>query len=388
MKRLLLLLIVTSISLALAVGCSSSGGSGPDDDDNDPAGSSIGPAGGEVELDGQARLNVPAGALADTVDFTMEENNSPTAPPQGKGFCSDCVSIGPSGTTFVVPATVTIEYDPGDLGGADEGDVVIYTDDGRGWTALTTTVDEGDNEASAEVDHLSDFAALIDTTSGGPQADGVFAALKVARGMTYVEFASRDSMVIMTDFLMAWFDSTVAPCSPARPIMVDSVWCENGETYPLAWSAMETTYRYVQWPVSTFLTEGETYTFHIDGGSDAPDLTVSVNFPESTPYIVDPVNQDVVSRSGFTVTWEGSEGPGDVSLAIIPASGDIQNGVYVVTANDGSHTFTSGDLSGVPAGQTAITLNYFNYENIDAPGYDEDSYIEAKVTHGVVVALQ
>ncbi len=387
MKRLLLLLIVLTMSVALVAGCSSSGGSGPDDNDNEPAEGAIGPAGGGIELDGQARLDVPVGALNDTINFTMEENDSPTAPPTGKDFCSDCVSIGPSGTNFNIPATVTVEYDPGDLGGADEADVVIYTDDGRGWTALTTTVDEGDNEASAQINHLSDFAAMVDTTSGGPQADGVFAALKIARGITYMEFASRDSMVIMSDFLMAWFDSTVAPCSPARPIMVDSVWCENGAVYPLEWSAIETTYKYVQWPMSVFLEEDETYTYHVDGGSDAPDLTVSIDFPESTPYIVDPVNQDVVSRSGFTVTWEGSEGSGDVHLGIIPAGG-TGNGVYVVTANDGSHTFTSGDLSGVPSGQAAITLNYFNYENIDAPGYDENSYIEAKVTHGVVVTIQ
>lgn len=150
---------------------------------------------------------------------------------------------------------------------------------------------------------------------------------------------------------------------------------------------METTYKYVQWPISVFLEEDETYSFHVDGGVDAPDLTVSIDFPESTPYITDPVNQQTVSRSGFTVTWEGSEGPGDLHLGIIPAGGG-GNGVYAVTANDGSHTFTSGDLSGVPSGQAAITLNYFNHENIDAAGYDEDSYIEAKVTHGVLITLQ
>jgi len=140
--------------------------------------------------------------------------------------------------------------------------------------------------------------------------------------------------------------------------------------------------------MSVFIEEDETYTFHIDGGSEAPDLTASIDFPESSPYIIDPVNQAVVSRSGFTVTWEGSGGPGDIYLGIIPASGAAEDGVFLVTGNDGSHTFTSGDLSGVPSGQVAITLNYFNRENIDEPGYDEGSYIEGRVTHGIAVTLQ
>jgi len=385
MKRVLLLLIILGMSVTLIVGCSSSGGSGPDGDDDQPAENSIGPAGGDVELDGQARLSVPAGALGDTVDFTIEENNSPAAPPAGMDLCSDCVTIGPSGTNFGTPATVTVEYDPADLAGGDEADVVVYTDDGRGWTALTTTVDEGENEASAEVSHLSDFAAMIDTTGGGQQADGVFAALKVARGITYMEMANRDSVILMSDFLQAWFDSTVAPCAPNTPIRVDSVWCENGANYPLTWSVPETLYSYMQFFPLDFLVEGETYTFHVDGGGDVPNLTASIDFPESTPYITDPVTQQHVSLSGFTVTWEGHEGPGTVHLSVLE-QGVLEGGVFVETENDGSYTFTSGQLSElVPGYQGAITLNYFNKEFIDETGFDDESYIEAKVTHGVLV---
>ncbi len=388
MKRLLLLLIILAMSVTLIVGCSSSGGSGPDDDDNDPIEGAIGPAGGDVELYGQARLDVPAGALNDTVDFTIQENDSPTAPPAGKDFCSDCVSIGPSGTNFTTPATVTVEYDPGDLGGADEADVVIYTDDGRGWSALTTTVDEGDNEASAEVSHLSDFAAMVDTTSGGQQADGVFAALRLSRAITYMEFATRDSMVLKTDFLRAWFDETVAPCAPCSWVRPDSVWCENGGVYPLVWSAPESAYTYMQLFPQEFLVEDETYTFHVDGNNDVPNLTASIDFPASTPYITSPGLQETVSLSGFTVTWEGHEGPGNVYLSVLQA-GVIEDGVFVVTPNDGSHTFTSGELSEiVPGYQGAVTLNYFNREFIDEPGFDDESYIDARVTQGVLVVYE
>ncbi len=388
MRLWLMLLAVAALCAATVIGCSSSGGSGPDDTGDPPAEGAIGPTGGDVELDGQARLSVPAGALGDTVDFTIEENDQPASPPQGMDLCSDCVTIGPSGTTFTVPATVTVTYDPGDLGGADESDVILYTDDGRGWTALTTSVDESENEASADVDHLSDFAAMVDTTSTGPQADGVFAALKLQRGMTYIEFAGRDSMVIKSDFLSAWLDSTVAICAPQSPIMADSVWCENAQVYELQWEPVDTMYRYAQLFPNDFLVEGHTYTYHVEGVPNADDLVVSIEFPESSPYIVDPVNQATVSLSGFTVTWEGHDGSGDVNLGIVPATGSPEDGVYVVTPNDGSHTFSSGDLSGVPSGGAAIVLNYFNYENIDETGYDSESYIEAKVTHGVVVTLQ
>ena len=374
MKRIALLLLLGTAALTLALGCSSGGGGTDTDDPQDTAEESIGPAGGTIELDGEARLAIPAGALTDTVDFSIEEDESPAAPPANKQFVTDAYSIEPSGTAFTIPVTVTLDYDEGDLAGESESSIVIYTDDGRGWEPLTTTVNESDNEVSAEVDHLSGFVAIVDI---GSSADGIFAALRIHRGM--MNIPGMDP--IKTDFLLAWFDSTVAPCAPASPIMVDGITCNE---YTLVWSAPETLYKYLPAIPIAFLVEGATYTFNVDGGAQAPDLAVSIDFPDASPCITDPQMNDTVSLGGFTVTWDGT-GSGNVRLSIIGMGGDF---VGIETANDGSYTFSAGELSELVAGVHALTLNYFNSENIDVPGYDSNSYVRAQVTSAISMTMQ
>ncbi len=375
MKRTLLLLLLGVAVFALALGCSSGNGGTDPDDPQDPAEETIGPAGGTIELDGEARLVIPAGALAGAVDFSLGENGSPTTPPANRLFVTGAYSVEPSGTAFTTPATITLEYDEGDLAGEDESSIVIYTDDGRAWRPLTTTVNESDNEVSAEIDHLSDFVA---TVNGGSSADGVFAALRVHRGV--MKMPGIDP--IITDFLVAWFDSTVAPCAPASPIMVDSVTCNE---YALEWSAAGTLYKYTP-PVSLpFLVEDATYTFDVDGGGQAPDLTASIDFLDSSPYITEPEMGDTVSLGGFTVTWSvaGSE---NIFLTIVGVGG--AGFVGVETANTGSHTFSASELSELSAAPYALTLNYVNEENIDETGYDPDSYIRAQVTSPISMTLE
>ncbi len=375
MKRTLLLLLLGVAVFALALGCSSGNGGTDPDDPTEPAEGSIGPEGGTLELDGEANLAIPAGALADTVDFSIEENGSPTAPPANKQFVTGAYSIEPSGTAFTTPATITLEYDEGDLAGEDESSIVMYTDDGRGWRPLTTTVNESDNEVSAEIDHLSDFVAAVDI---GSSADGVFAALRIHRGV--MKMPGMDP--IITDFLVAWFDSTVAPCAPASPIMVDSVTCNE---YVLEWSAAGTLYKYMPLIPLLFLEEDETYTFDIDGGGQAPDLTVSIDFLDSSPYITEPEMGDTVSLGGFSVTWNVG-GSDNIFLTIVGVGG--AGFVGVETANTGSYTFSAGELSELSAAPYALTLNYVNEENIDEPGYDSSSYIRAQVTSPISMTLE
>ncbi len=375
MRRTLLLLLLGAAVFALALGCSSGNGGTDPDGPTEPAEGSIGPEGGTLELDGEAKLAIPAGALADTVDFSIEENGSPTAPPANKQFVTGAYNVEPSGTAFTTPATITLEYDEGDLAGEDERSIVIYTDDGRGWEALTTTVNESDNEASAEIDHLSEFVAAVDI---GSSADGVFAALRINRGV--IKMPGMEP--IITDFLQAWFDSTVSPCAPASPIMVDSVTCDE---YVLEWSAVGTLYQYMPVIPIPFLENGETYTFDIDGGGQAPDLTVSIDFLDSSPCITEPEMDDTVSLGGFTVTWDvtGSE---NIWLTIIGVGG--AGFVGVETANTGSYAFTAGQLNELSPAPYVLTLNYVNAENIDEPGYDPDSYVRAQVTSAISMTLE
>src|SRR5262245_59600406 len=66
----------------------------------------VGPSGGQVATsDGVLTVNVPAGALAGDTNITIIEIASPAAGAVGKTY-----EIGPSGTQFSAPVTLTFKY--------------------------------------------------------------------------------------------------------------------------------------------------------------------------------------------------------------------------------------------------------------------------------------
>lgn len=371
---------VTFAACAALSGCS--GGDGPSGPDGSPSSAfaSIGPAGGVCEIAGEAALTVPPGALAATVDFEIEEEPSPASPPVPMDFVSSAYSFEPSGTAFAVDATVTVQYDDAGLGRPDECSVRLYTNDGSGWEELATTLDTQANEASAAVDHLSDFAAMVDTTTPGP-AVGVFAALKVSRSIATIP--TRPDTVVRADFISAWFDSMYAPCSPISPIRADSVRCNE---YALWWSEPEGWHKYIDPWEPAFVVLGENYEFNVDNFGRVPPLREDVDFPEREPHLVSPEPFGAVHMSGFTIEWADAGGDRHIHIAIIPG-GMGDEVVAIETANDGSHTFSSNDLTGLSPGLIAVALNYFEKQVIDAPGYDSRSFIEAKVTNSTLLTL-
>jgi hypothetical protein len=86
---------------------------------------------------------------------------------------------------------------------------------------------------------------------------------------------------------------------------------------------------------------------------------------------------------GFEVTWSGYDDFTDcdrqVSIAILDMAGD-STGVCVTTENDGSYTFTAGELSVIDPSimDLQIVLTIENFVNIDSPGYDPRSWIRAR----------
>ncbi len=295
---------------------------------------------------------------------------------------STVINIGPAGTQFAIPATITVDYSESNLGGGSEDDITIYTNDGGGWAALMTTVDTDSNRASAEVTHLSDFGAGVDTSS--TEAEGIFTALTAQRGVVYVEYGQQ-GMVVRTDFLMAWFDSTWAPCEPEKSCYPDSVHCNE---YVLEWSNQTNVYEYMQLVEPEFLELGETYTYHVYGNDEVPSLDADIEFPEYEPVLTDPIMNDTLSLSGFDISWDGGGG-GTLSLALMTTTGDTSVlGVFLDTENDGSHTFTASDLSNLTPGAYVIVLNIFNYKNINAEGYDPRSFIEAMITNSTMIYLR
>ncbi|MBD3366804.1 MAG: hypothetical protein GF405_01365 [Candidatus Eisenbacteria bacterium] len=380
MRFLVGMLMVAVLGTALILaGCSGSGGTGPSDDPSSAQGT-IGPNGGSVEIEDEVELSVPAGALAGDVDFTIEEDTSPSGATPPMDFVTSSYDIEPDGMVFLSAATVTIEYDPTGLGRADEDDIIICTNSGSGWEQLTTTVDTGANEASAEVGHLSEFAAMVDTTSSGQPAEGIYANLTVQRSIMTLP-APADTLM-RTDYLYARFDSTYAPCDPIEPVQPDSVTCNE---YELVWDPMSNRHRYFDPFDTEFIVLGDNYEFVVHEIRSVPPLTADIDFVEYEPYMTSPTYMSNVSLSGFTMTWESTGGSLDVSIQIVPQGGGSV--VAIETANDGSHTFSSGDLSELSAGQAAIVINYYKEETIDAEGYDSQSTITAKTTNSTLVTL-
>ncbi len=361
-----------------------------DDDDGSPTGPgnetvtmTIDSLGGTLGISSQISLTVMPDALDSTTEFSIVKNNSPSPIGGTMRFVSSVYTIEPTGTQFNVNSPLTIYYSEAALGGASEDSVVIYTNDGTGWQALPTAVTSAVNIAVASVNHLSDFAAAVDTGSGGGEmAEGVFVRLAVDRGiMTYPD---EGKIIIYTDALTARFDSAVTPCVPVYPMEVDAVTCNE---YPLSWDG-EKQYMYMT-IMTTFIEPGETYVFNVDGNAQVPDLVDSIDFPDDNTYITYPRTYGVVSLDSFTVTWNGGSGNGDIHLSLIDtAFADTTHGVFAVVPNTGSYTFTGAQLSELTAGNYGLVLNNYNLEYIDATGYDPNSFVVGKITSTVLIELE
>jgi ZU5 domain len=367
---LLLLLLIPCLFIA---SCS-------DDDDpvdpgnNDPIVEAIGTSGGTIEITGEASLEIPAGALDQNTQFALGLSPNPPTDPEGRDLVSPIYGIGPSGTTFSQPATITLTYLERDLNGQAEEDIIIYTYSDNEWTPLITTVDTANNRASAQTMHLSDFTA---TTAGGEAADGVFAQFEVFRLVTQEITGS----VQRIDVAMARFDSVVNLCSVVAPRHPESVSCNQ---WDLVWESFGEVYMDNNGSVD-FLELDEEYTFTVVASDEVPALTTSITFPDLEPFITNISSNDVVSTEGFTVEWDNT-GTGDVTLGLAVCEPEDPS-LQVVTENDGSYTFTASQLSDLPPGQYILYLMYFNTEKINAAGYDPASLVTAGVMDFMTVNL-
>jgi len=202
-------------------------------------------------------------------------------------------------------------------------------------------------------------------------AGDVFADLTLTRHQTA-------SVVI--DMIWARFDEDYAPQYWSRPLQADTVECGD---HGLAWQPSRNRHYYENAHTLSFLVPGTEYTFTITGGDGVPSLTESIIFPQCAPLITSPLAYDPVSMDGFTVTWSGYDDFADcdrqVSIAILDIAGD-STGVYITTDNDGSYTFSAGELSVIDPSlmDLQIVLVVENVMNIDSPGYDPRSWIRAR----------
>jgi uncharacterized delta-60 repeat protein len=115
-------LISISCAIALAVVLAGCGGGGSDGDTSSapppntntpPPSSGIGAAGGTVTGPSGAQVVVPAGALTTSTNIAVAQSSAGAPPlPAGITAFGQIFAFTPHGTTFAVPATITVPFDP------------------------------------------------------------------------------------------------------------------------------------------------------------------------------------------------------------------------------------------------------------------------------------
>jgi len=127
-----------------------------------PAGTVIGPAGGTVTGPSGTSVLIPAGALASDTRILIEVVTA-GAPPTPNGFTAggQMFSFTPHGTTFAVPVTMTIPFDPAQVP-AGQQPAFFKTNAQNQWEQITNAT-FGATSASAQVTGFSLTAVFVQT---------------------------------------------------------------------------------------------------------------------------------------------------------------------------------------------------------------------------------
>jgi hypothetical protein len=180
-----------------------------------PGKTTVGADGGTASLaKGAVTLLIPSGALATEVEFSATQTSS--APESYLIVPGSTWEIGPPGTTFTKPVTVTLRYDPGNLPeGIREVELGLYRAFGANWQlALNPSVDTDAHTVSGRVMSLGTFGARglsVKTVEVSPtsytleqgQTKALTAVGKAASGMALPErliaWTSSDESVATVD---------------------------------------------------------------------------------------------------------------------------------------------------------------------------------------------
>ena len=116
----------------------------------------IGAGGGTLTTADGVRIEIPAGALATTTTITVTRSGTPTL-----GAVGPLYELGPDGTRFTQPITLTLPYDPASLGTAMPGELMLATRVGNSWSASGfALVDTGSHQVTGFVTHFSPWAIV------------------------------------------------------------------------------------------------------------------------------------------------------------------------------------------------------------------------------------
>lgn len=131
---------------AFATGCDAWGGD------------EIGPEGGVVvSADGRMALEIPAGALDEAVEITIEIAGS------AEGSMSPVYVVEPIGLTFQFPTELVYDYDDEALGEHDADELVMVTHRELGWDYLPDQkLDEDDQTISVSLMAASAVTVVLE----------------------------------------------------------------------------------------------------------------------------------------------------------------------------------------------------------------------------------
>ncbi len=164
--------VVAILSVAAAAACSSSSNSGgPATTDDAGAGvaeATIGATGGNLSsTDGVLTVSIPSGALDANTVIRVEEIPAPVPGAIGKTY-----EIGPTGTQFKSPVTLSFKYGGVDLQGNTATDLEVATVVDNAWSPLVgDTVDTSAEVASGTTMHLSPYGIVARAHDGGNPHD-------------------------------------------------------------------------------------------------------------------------------------------------------------------------------------------------------------------------
>ncbi|MEX1367160.1 MAG: hypothetical protein AB1Z98_28795 [Nannocystaceae bacterium] len=121
-------------------------------------GDAIGAEGGiVVSDDGRVTLDIPAGALEEAVEITVEVVPGPA------GSASDLYVLEPMGLTFASPVIVEVDYDDEMLGGRDPQGLTVVAQREADWAYLgDQLVDDDDQFVSASLMALSPITVVVE----------------------------------------------------------------------------------------------------------------------------------------------------------------------------------------------------------------------------------
>jgi uncharacterized membrane protein len=138
-------------------------------------------------------LVVPENALSENTTITVVQAPLENLP--NYKMVSHVFEIGPSGTTFATPSTLTLPYNENELpAGVSEDDLAIYYyNTGTGsWERVGGIVNKVDKTVSVQVDHLSEYAVMAELAAT-PQVGGGIPLIAVILAVLGVSAAAAAS---------------------------------------------------------------------------------------------------------------------------------------------------------------------------------------------------